>query len=156
MVKRRIQPGSCVVALITTLWEVRSYVIRIRGSLIILKMATHARVRGQLVIVIHVAIRALPGRHGMHARQGERRAVVIEGGIRPRNGVMALVATLREVRRDVVRIRRSLVILQVAGYASRAAQVVAVVDVAVGAQPRRNGVAIRQREPNRIVIERGI
>ena len=59
---------------------------------------------------------------------------------------MALIAALREVRRHVIGIRRALVILQVAGDASGAREVVIVVDVAIGALPRRNRVHAGQRE----------
>jgi hypothetical protein len=50
---------------------------------------------------------------------------------------VALVAGLREVRSHVVRIRRSLEILQVARHAGGAAQVVVIVDVAIGTSARR-------------------
>ena len=54
---------------------------------------------------------------------------------------MALLAGLREGGRHVVGIGGSLIILQMAGNAGRAGEVVIVVDVAVGAQPGRHGVA---------------
>jgi len=60
---------------------------------------------------------------------------------------------LREVRRDVVRVRGSLIILQVAGYACPAGQVVVVADVAIGACSRRNRVRARQGKAGSRVIE---
>ena len=69
---------------------------------------------------------------------------------------MALLAGLRKVRRDVIRIGRAPEILQVAGYAGRAIQVVVVVDVAVRALARGHGVCIGQGKSNRRVIELGI
>ena len=69
---------------------------------------------------------------------------------------MALLAGLREVRRDVIGIGRALEILQVAAHARRAVQVVVVVNVAVRALPRGNGVCVGQRKSHRRVIELGI
>ena len=53
---------------------------------------------------------------------------------------MALIAGLREVPANVVRVRGALKVFQMAGYARRARQVVVIVDVAIGAQPGRHGV----------------
>ena len=71
----------------------------------------------------------------------------------PVGGVVTGVASLREVRRHVVGIGGSLEILEVAAHAGAAVQVVVVVDVAVGAQTRRNRVASAQRKSHRSVIE---
>src|SRR5215469_8203428 len=69
---------------------------------------------------------------------------------------MALVASLREVRCDVVRIGGALEILQVATYAGCGANRVVVVDVAIGALARRHGVQSRQRKARRGVVELAI
>lgn len=69
---------------------------------------------------------------------------------------MALLARLREVGSDVIRIRGSLIILQVATHTGGAAEVVVVIDVAVGADAGRNGMAAAKRKSNRAVIESGV
>jgi hypothetical protein len=71
---------------------------------------------------------------------------VIKGCIRPVARAVALLAGLRETRCDVVRIRRALEILQVATHACRGSDGVIVVDVAVGALPRRYCVHSREGE----------
>ena len=53
----------------------------------------------------------------MHPGESKAGAVVIELGVRPIAGLMALSASLREVRRNVVRIGGALKILQVARHA---------------------------------------
>jgi hypothetical protein len=53
----------------------------------------------------------------------------------------------------VIRIGRGLKILQVAGDAGSAGQVVVVVDVAIETDARRVGVGIRQREANGVVVK---
>ena len=57
--------------------------VRIRRALKILQMARDARGHCKVVVVINMAVRALPGRHRMHASQRETCGVVIEGGIQP-------------------------------------------------------------------------
>lgn len=71
----------------------------------------------------------------------------------PSNGTVAGLAVLRKSSRDVIRIRSALEILQMARSASRAGQVVIVVDMAVEAYARRICVRIRQREPHACMIE---
>src|SRR5215510_13184657 len=122
-------------ALLASLRESRLYVIGIGGALEILQVARHAsRVRaGQVVVVVHVTLRAL--RRCMSARQGETGGRVVEVRSRPGGCVVALLAILREAARNVIRIRGPLVIVQMAGHATRvrAVQRVVVVDVALRA-----------------------
>ena len=113
-------------------------VIWISRALVILHVAVGTGAAGQAVISIHVTLRAL--QCSVCSGQREPGAGVVEGGPSPRCRVMALLAGLGEIRHHVIRIRRPLVVLQVARHASRVGQVVVVVDVAVGALPRRHRV----------------
>jgi hypothetical protein len=153
VVECRVQPGAGAVALLAGLREIRRHVIGIRRALKVIQVAGHARRAGQVVVVIDVAIGALARRHRVQSRQRKPGAVVIEGCVQPGAGAVALLAGLREIRRDVIRIRRALEILQVAGHARRTRQVVVVVDVAIGALPRRHGVKSGQLKPSSAVIE---
>ena len=141
VVEGRIQPRSRVVALVAGLREVRRDVIRVRRSLEVFQVTGDAGCAGQVVIIVDVTIGALPRWNRVHAGEGEGGRVVVEGRIRPRSRVVALLTGLRESGGHMVGIGGSLIILQVAGNAGRAGEVVIVVDVAVGAQPRRHGVA---------------
>ena len=69
---------------------------------------------------------------------------------------MALGAGLGKASRHVVGIGGALIILQMAGHACRAAQAEVVVNVAVGAQARWDGVGAGQWEARRGVIEVGV
>ena len=127
-------------ALLAGLREIRRDVIRIRRALEIFQVAGHARRTRQVVVVVDVAIGALPRRHGVKSGQLKPSSAVIEDCVQPGTGAVALRAGLREIRRDVIRIRRALEILEVAGHARRARQVVVVIDVAIGALARRYSV----------------
>jgi len=83
VVEGRIQPGSRVVTRSAGLREIRSCVIRIRRILVILQVTRHASGAVQVVVVVHVAIRALPRRHGVHSRQREGGQRMVKRGIRP-------------------------------------------------------------------------
>ena len=122
-------------------------------GVVVVLVATHASRCGDVVVVIDVAVRTLPRGHGVRPSQRESGGAVVEGCIQPTGGVVALLAGLREVRGHVVRIRRALEILQVTRHTSGAGQVVVVVDVAIDALPRGNGVRTRQNESGRRVIE---
>ena len=133
--------------------KARGNVTGIGCSLIVLKVTSDAGGAGQVVIVVHVAIGALAGWNRVRPSQRESGAVVIERRIQPGGRVVALITALRKVRRDVIGIRGSLVILQVAADAGRGGQVVVVVDVAIGALPRRNCMHAGQGEGCEGVIE---
>jgi len=67
---------------------------------------------------------------------------------------VACFASLRKPAGDVIRIVRSLEILQMARHARIARQVVVVVDMAIRALPRRDCMRSRQREVGHAVIKR--
>ena len=75
-------------------------------------MAAVAGRRQAGVVVVHVALRALHAR--VRASEWERRLGMIKRCWHPRRGGVADFAGLRDPSRRVVRIRRALVILQVA------------------------------------------
>ena len=83
VIERRIQPRTRVVALIAGLREVRRHVIRVSRALVILQVAGDARRSIQVVVVVDVAISALPWRNSVHAGQGKRGQIVIKRRIRP-------------------------------------------------------------------------
>ena len=107
---------------------------------------------GQIVIVVYVALCASHGR--VSARQRETGRRVIERRVIPRRSVVALLAGLRESRTDVIRIRRSLEIFQVAAHASCRRQVVVIVDVALSTLQSR--VRTGERESGVVVIKGGL
>lgn len=78
-------------------------------------MARHAGRASQVVVVVDVAIGALPRRNRMRAGQHKIYRGVIETGRLPTRSSVALQAIRGEVGRDVVRISRALKILKVAG-----------------------------------------
>ena len=65
MVKIRWLPGGGVVTSLASLWEIESHVIRVRGFLIIGKMASRAGCRGALKTVAGVTSCAF--KVGMHS-----------------------------------------------------------------------------------------
>ena len=126
---------------------------RSRGIVEIVLVTRNAAGVGDVVVVVDVAVRALPRRHGMRSGQGERRLRVVERCRLPGGRGVALLASRGETARYVIRIRGSLKILLVARNASRARQVEVVVRMTVRAGPRRNRMSARQRESHRIVIK---
>ena len=87
---------------ITSLRESGGNVIRIGRRLIILQMAIHAGGAGEVVVVVDMAIGALPRRHGMAGGQGKSDGAVIEFGVQPVVGSVTTVAGCGKVGRDVV------------------------------------------------------
>ena len=154
VIKGRICPGVGIVTLVAGLREACRDVVGTGGSLIILHVAAHACRSANRVVIVDVTIRALAGRHGVRSRQRESGRVVVERRTHPGAGaVVARLASLRETRRNVVRIRGALEILQVTSYASRAAQGVVAVDVAIGALARGHCMHAGQCEAGRRMIE---
>ena len=114
MVEIRAHPRRRVVALCAGLREAGLDVVRLGCALEIFQVTADAsRVRtGQTVVIVDMALYALDA--GMRPRQRETSSRVIEGRARPRRRVVALRAGLREAGLHVVRLRRTLEILQVA------------------------------------------
>ena len=155
VVERRIQPGRRVMALVASLREIRGHVIGVGRSLVIGQVARHARVRADVVVAVFLvmAIRTLPRWHCVHSGQRKACSVVVEARVGPGCRVMALLTGLRDACGRVVGLGRPLIVLHVAAHAGRAAQVVIVIDVAIGAQAGRNSVSAGQRKPSRGVIK---
>ena len=127
-------------ALVASLGEIGRNVIRISGALVVLQVTSHARGGVQAVVVVDMAVRALPRGNRVQSGEREAGAAVVEGRVRPGARIVALITGLREIRSNVIRIRRSLIVLEVAGHACRAIQAVIVVNVAIAAGTRRNRV----------------
>ena len=140
MIERSRLPGRSGVANLAGLRKSRLHVIRVSGALEVFQVTRNAGRTGQVVIVIDVAISALPRRHRVCSGQREIHQRVVERRRLPGHRGVALLASLGKVGRDVVRIRSSLEILQVARYAGGAGQVVVIVDVAIHALPGRHGM----------------
>ena len=140
-------------ALIAALREVRRDVVRVGRSLVVLQVAAYTGIGRQVVIIVDVAIRALPRRNSVHPGQREIRGVVVERGVRPRRGVVAQGASLRKTCGGVIRIVGALIVLQMARDASGAGQIEIVVDVAVGTLTGRDRMSSRQGEAGSAVIE---
>ena len=152
VIKLGIGPQHGVVALLAGCWEAsmrhwRSCVV------VIGLMATDARRAGDAIVIVDVTIAALARRDGMRAGQRESGLRVIEGRRLPCRRVVARLAGLFKSARNVVRVRAVLKILQMTRYASRAWQVVVVVDVAIGALPRRDSVGASQSKVHHGVVE---
>ena len=120
VVESGVRPQNRIVASFAGGRESSRRVVHWRGRVVVVRlMARHAGSAGQAVIVIDVAIRALPRRNQVRSGQCESGAGVVEGCIQPRGRVVALIAALREVCSHVIGIGRSLEIRHVAGHARR-------------------------------------
>ncbi len=149
VVERCPRPCSCVVASSTDGCENRwrSLVHRVRRGIVIRFVAAVAVRRKRGVVVIYVTARA--GHLRVEAGQWKRGRAVIKLAIGPERRVMAELASRGEADLDVVnRSGCRVVSVQVARNACgvSARQIVIVVDVAIGAGPRRNGVRVGQRK----------
>lgn len=118
-------------------------------------MTSHACGTREVVATILrvVTVCALARGNGVRARQREIHHRMIKGCRRPRCRCMALGTVRGEVCCHVAGVGRTLEIFQVAANAGCRSQVVIVVGVAIGAQPRRNGMSSAKRKSHRIVIE---
>ena len=151
MIKLAVGPKRGVMTEFASLRESSRHVVhRRQRSLIVLEVAGDAGCAGQVVVIVSVAVRAQPWRHGVRVREHKSCRRVIKLTVSPQHGVVTLFAGLREVCGNMIhRRQRGLIVLQVARHARRAGQVVVIVDVAVRAQPRRHSVRIAQHKPSR-------
>jgi len=156
MVEACRRPSARRVAHLAGLREVLLHVIGIGRALVVLQVARDARGVRDVVVVIDVTIGALPWRNGVQSGQWEAGLRVIKSRRLPGRCVMARLAGLREAQLHMVRVCRSVEVLQVARYARGLGQVVVVVDVAVRALPWRNGVRTSQRKAHNGVVKLGI
>ncbi len=159
VVERCPRPRSCVVASCAggceNSW--RSAMHRVRRGIVIRFVAAVAIRRKRGVVVIHVTAGAAHLR--VEASQRKRGRAVIKLAVGPESSVMAELAGRRETDLDVVdRSGCRVVIVQVAGNAGRVGtrQIVVVIDMAIGAGSRRNGVRVGQRKSRGRVIELAI
>ena len=139
-------------AALTSGREAALHVVGIRGSLVILEMAIHARAAGQLVVIVHMTLRTLEG--GVSASKREAGGSVVENGIVPGNRAVTGLAGLWEPCLRVIGVRGSLVVLQVAGDTLGAGQVVVVVNVTLRALQRRVGPGKRKTNQGMVEIRR--
>lgn len=113
---------------ITLLRKASRDMVRVIRVLIIRQMASHTCRTREAIIAIRMALAALHGR--VKTSEWPTRRRVIERGRGPVRGAVAHFTLLRETCRDVTRVVRSLVILQVTAYARRDAEVEVPVHVA--------------------------
>ena len=124
------------------------------GRIVVVGLATsNASRTGQIVVVVDVAVGAGSRRHRVQSGKGEAGAVVIERGIQPGAGAMALLTGLREVRSHVVWIGRALIVLEMAAHAGRCVEAVVVVNVTICASARWYRVQAGQREARVVMVE---
>lgn len=155
MIESAVRPLHRVVTAFTGQREACRHVIHRRHGIGVVRlMARHARSARDVVVVVDVTIRALPRGYSVGTVQRESSAVVIERCVEPRTGVVALIASLREIGRNVVRICRPLKVLQMTADAAIRRQVVVVIGVALGALPRGHRVQSGQGKIGQVVIKR--
>ena len=141
VVERRVQPVASAVAVLAR----RREELRLRrmsriGRAVVIRLVTaNARRWKRLVVIVDVAVGASPRRYHVRSGQWERRVVVIECCVRPVDRVVAELTGGREAGMGH-RAVRVLEIRLMARNAQRAVQVVVVINMAVGASPRRHGV----------------
>ena len=111
VIERRRLPGCGGVAGFASLRESPAHMVRVRGSLEIFQVTRHAGRARQVVVVVDVAVAALPRRNRMRAGQHKIHGGVIEFRRLPRRSRVALQAIRGKVGRDVVRIPGALKIL---------------------------------------------
>jgi len=157
VVEGRVGPQDGVVADFALLRESNGDVIGSGGAVEVRQVARNAGGAVQGVVVVRVAIGAEPRRNSVRSGQRESGGRVIKHSVGPLHCVMAIRAGRRDSRGDVRERRHRVVVVgQVARNAGGVCDVVVIVDVAVGALQRRDGVASGEREAGAVVIESGI
>jgi hypothetical protein len=153
MIKGGSSPGCGGVALLAGLREVGLHMAGVVRALEIRHVAGHARsiAAGERVVAVHMTLRARHG--GVEPSQREAGCSVIEGCSSPVSSVVALLASLREIRLHVTRIIRVLEIREVTAYATGIRDVVVIVDMALRAL--HAGMGTSQGEAGSRVIELG-
>lgn len=81
VVERRRRPSCSGMALLTGLRKVRRNVVGIGRALEIFQMARDARRRGEVVVIVAVAVGALPRRHTVKAGQRKASRRMIKLGV---------------------------------------------------------------------------
>lgn len=119
MIEGRRRPGSRGMALRAVRGEVSRDVVGVRRALEIFQVTANARCAREVVIVVRVAVDALPWRHGVPAGQRKSNRRVIERRIQP--GVRSVTGFTSggKLRADVVGIAGFLKIRGVTGIAFR-------------------------------------
>lgn len=147
VIELAIGPDHGVVAALARCGEAQLDVVHGgRRGVVVLQMARCAGRRGQVVVVVDVAVEAHTGRVGVCVGERETNGRVVEICRLPSTCRVAGLASLRKTARDVIWIRGALEVFQMAGNASGAAEVVVVIDMAVEADARRIGVRVSQRK----------
>ena len=123
--------------------------IWIRRALVILQVAGGAGSAGQVVVPIHVALRALQSSVG--SSQSESSIGVVEGCVEPGDRVVAILASLGEVSLYVIRVGRTLIILEMARDTIGTVQVEIPVDVTL--RTLQGGMRAGQRESDKGMVE---
>lgn len=151
VIERGARPVCSRVTRLAVLRESGGGVVWIRGRLIFLQMARRTVCGQTLVNAARMTLSA--GCRDVRACQSERRLrVVIECGSRPVRGRMTQLAILRERSRDVIRVRRALVLFQMTRGAGGRAQA-RELPVGVALRTCDCGVSTRQWEFRLVMIE---
>ena len=127
--------------------------IGIRRLVEVRQVTRNAGRRRDVVIVVYVAIRTLAWRNRVRSRKREVHGRVVETGGLPGSGRMACLASLREVPGHMVRVRRTLKILQMATNARGAVQRVVIVDVTISALTRWHRMHAGQSKSRRGMVK---
>ena len=131
VVESGVQPAGGCVASGATGRKSSGDMVGVSRCLIVRTMTAIAVRWQRRVVVVHVTVGA--GHSGVRTRQWETRVVVVKRSRRPGRGAVANIALLRESRGPVIRICRSLEVLEVAVHACPACQGVVAIYVTLRA-----------------------